>query len=317
MQISGANIINHQSDTSYRFERINAARLGHMAQLYEAVYDKKIPVEYYTRKYNTAYTGVMYTGYLAYNDSGLPVAYYGVIPCFIQYDNRLILAAQSADTMTHPAHRNKGLFIILANLTFELCQIEGICLIYGFPNQNSLPGLLKLGWQIIDTLECFTVPVKTIPLARIVKKLGLFRNLYNSYCKKILKRYQLPQKGIPNLFDGVYRDHQYLQYKSYNDTFTIQISGALVWFKIQDRFVIGDMIGFENNAENVLNDLVKLSRKLGLNALQFQASPNTALHAALKKHYQPVPAFPVMIKDLGSGITPDKLKFTFADIDIF
>ena len=32
-------------------------------------------------------------------------------------------------------------------------------LIYGFPNQNSYHGAIKLGWQMTEMMECFKIPV--------------------------------------------------------------------------------------------------------------------------------------------------------------
>jgi len=294
-----------------------------MAQLYEAVYCKQLPADYYVRKYNTAYTKVMYTGFLAYDVNNMPVAYYGVIPCFIRYNYKPVLSAQSADTMTHPAHRNKGLFVLLANLTYGLCLKEGIKLVFGFPNQNSLPGLInKLGWLITGRLDRFTIPVTTVPLERLAAKLGVFKGLYKSYTKQVLKKLILTQQGIPAAvfnkeYNGVYRTADYLQYKTYNTTYTVKIHEALVWFKIQNGFIVGDMSGFEDDFDRVIKGLIKLAKKLGLRKLQFQVSPDAKLYVLLKKYNEPIPAFPVIIKDLGSGVDLEGLELTFADIDIF
>ncbi|MFA6085042.1 GNAT family N-acetyltransferase [Mucilaginibacter sp.] len=318
MLLSGENIIN-----GYRIKRLNYDRLKDMAQLYEAVYGKPLAADYYARKYDTAYTKVMYTGFLAYNANDLPVAYYGVIPCFIRYDYEPVLAAQSADTMTHPGHRNKGLFVLLANLTYDLCRNKGIKLLFGFPNQNSLPGLAnKLGWQVVGHLDRFTIPVTTVPLERMAANSSVLKGLYKAYIKQVLKKLVLPQQGIPNSvfneeYNGVYRADDYLQYKTYNTTCTIKIGEATVWFKIQNGFIVGDINGFDNDFDKVIKTLTQLAKKLGLQKLQFQASPYTKLYALLKKRSEPIPAFPVLIKDLGLGTDLTNIEFTFADIDIF
>ena len=96
--------MNSNGEKEYRIERFDESRIGDLEKLYAAVYKKKSPPSYFLKKYDTAYTGISYIGYIAYKEN-LPIAFYGVIPCFIQYENRLILSAQSADTMTHPGHR--------------------------------------------------------------------------------------------------------------------------------------------------------------------------------------------------------------------
>src|SRR5205085_10256014 len=111
-------------------------------------------------KYNTAYTSAEYVGYVAYNTQGIAVAYYGVVPCILQCGDEKILSAQSADTMTHPGFRYKGMFVELSNITFDLCKKSGIKIVFGFPNQNSYHGAVhKLGWKMTDTMECFMIPV--------------------------------------------------------------------------------------------------------------------------------------------------------------
>src|ERR1700744_762988 len=115
----------------YSIERLSKNNLGDLDKLHHAVYSKHHPADYFEKKYDTAYLGVEYLGYIAYNSQHTPIAYYGVIPCFIRYNNQLYMAAQSVDTMTHPKYRFKGLFVQLANLTYDLCQEEGINLIFG------------------------------------------------------------------------------------------------------------------------------------------------------------------------------------------
>ena len=232
-------------DAGYYFKRLTCNRLNDICKLYQATYNKILPIDFFARKYNTAYTKVMYTGFLAYDKTHHPVAYYGVIPCYIQYNFEPVLAAQSADTMTHPGHRHKGLFILLANLTFKLCHDEGIKLLFGFPNQNSLPGFINtLQWQLKGHLACFTYPVNSIPLEKLAIKFGL-SGLYYTYAKRQLKNYLVSGSGIKSSifaenFGGVYRGPDYLQYKTYNQTYTVKVARFMVWFKIKNGFIIGD-----------------------------------------------------------------------------
>src|ERR1700744_3835126 len=139
---------NRQIDGNYIVERLNATNLADVEKLHTAVYDRLLQPGFFKKKDDTAFIGIEYTGYIAYSADRLPIAFCGVIPCFIQEGDKIILAAQSADTMTHPDYRNKGLFVELALNTFQLCKESDIQLLFGFPNQNSLPGFVnKLSWQ--------------------------------------------------------------------------------------------------------------------------------------------------------------------------
>jgi hypothetical protein len=306
----------------YRIERLTEDRLADMTSLHKAVYGKTLPPDFFSRKYNTAFTGVMYTGYLAYvND--VPAAFYGVIPCFIECDGKPVLAAQSADTMTHPDHRGKGLFIKLAELTYELCYAEEILILFGFPNQNSLPGFVnKLDWQVAAQMECFIIPVKALPLERLANKFPFLKGLYKLYVLTVLKKYKAHQKGITSTligegFYGLQRDSYYLGHKTYTESSSIKIGGTSVWFRITDGMVIGDIDLADNDLPDIIPRLTKIARQLGLRKLQFQTDKRSALNTFLKKFAEPIPSFPVIVKDLGARLPLDKMAFAFADIDIF
>lgn len=60
-----------------------------------------------------------------------------------------VVVAQPCDTVTDVGARRKGLFEKLTRLCLEQCQERWIVL--NFPNHNSRPGYLKLGWQVYQT----------------------------------------------------------------------------------------------------------------------------------------------------------------------
>ncbi|HMD01277.1 MAG TPA: hypothetical protein VKH37_14050, partial [Ferruginibacter sp.] len=115
----------------------------------------------------------------------------------------------------------------------------------------------------------------------------------------------------------VFRDENYLQYKTQSLTLTLQIHGCLCWVKIQNGLLVGDMEIDDNKIDLVLKELQEIAVKLNLISVGFQCSKDTPLHEALSKRLVTIPSFPVIYKDLNSGIDANKLRFTFADIDIF
>jgi hypothetical protein len=323
MPTSG-EIITKTSAKEYVISRLTYEKLADLASLHAAVYGTKPEFDYFPRKYDTAYTGAENVGFVAYSKQGLPVAYYGVIPCFIQYGNKIILAAQSADTMTHPSHRYKGMFVELSNMTFELCRQLGILLVFGFPNQNSYHGAInKLGWQMTGTMACFVIPVNSLPLQLLSGKAVFLKKLYKRYTKYILGEKVLPLKGIGNSahtdgFAGVCRNPEYLTYKNYNPTKVIGISEVKVWLSNKYGLVIGDMEGVnKDNFSRVLKSLERLAKKMGIRQIQFHGCPGTTLYELFAEKYEPVPSYPMLFQDFGSAISPEKIRFTFADIDIF
>ena len=312
MPISAEIISNTRSE--YSISRLNKNNLADVAKLHTAVYGTV--VDHLPKKYDTAYTGVEDVGFIAYNKENLPVAYYGVIPCFIEYGNMIILVAQSADTMTDPQHRYKGLFVELSNMTFDLCRELGILLIFGFPNQNSYPAMIKhLGWIETEKMNRFTITVNTI------LGMSLFQGREKSH-GRILSKLLLPEKGLRNSivedgYAGIYRDEAYYQYKTFEKTYVISLGVVDLWIKTGKELVIGDIRLTEKNSEYFFDQVKALAKKLNLGKISFQVCSGSRLHDLFASHYEGIPSFPVLFKDFGSGLPLEKIKFTFSDIDIF
>jgi hypothetical protein len=317
-------IISNTEHKGYSIVRLSKDNLHDLASLYSEVYGHPVPHDYFPKKYDTAFTGVQYVGFIAYNREKLPVAYYGVIPCFLQYEDKIIVSAQSADTMTHPMHRHKGLFVELSKMTFALCRDLGIGLVYGFPNQNFyLAAMNKLDWKETESLDCFIIPVKGLRFESFSNRLPFLKGAYKAYTRVILKKYLLPIQGISNSvisdgYGGVYRDDRYFHYKTYSQTSVMEIGQSRVWFKIRNGFIIGDLAGADEKIFQVLMEKIKkIARRIGVNKIYFHVSRNTRLHALFAALYPATHSFPVIFQDFDSGIPIEKIKFTFSDIDIF
>jgi len=307
----------------YTIERLNDNNLADVEKLHTAVYGMAPAKNYFRKKYNSSYTGITNIGFIAYNKEKTAIAYYGVIPCFVEYQNQVVLAAQSADTMTHPRFRYKGLFVELSNICFDLCKENGIHLIFGFPNQNSYHGAIhKLGWKMTETMDCFIITVEGIPLENFFSKFALAKAAYEKYKRVVLKKYLLPQTGLANSvikdsYGGVYRNEEYFAYKTYSNTSVIGGETFKAWIKIKNGLIIGDMEVTEKNFLNSIKEIKKIAGKLGLKQIYFHTCKETTLHNLFMQHYQPAPSFAVLFQDFGSGVPIHKIKFTFADIDIF
>lgn len=316
-------IINNGESTEYVIARLDKDRLKDLGRLYAEVFGVGVTDEYILKKYDTAYTGVENTGFIAYSHNK-PIAYYGVIPCFIQSGNEIILAAQSADTMTHPKYRYKGMFARLSNMTFDLCRELNIRLIFGFPNQDFYKAAInKSGWRTTETMECFTIYTRNLAMASFFQRVGFLRRIYRKYFFSVLAKKAVTLNGVANSvlhdgFAGVCRSKEYLKYKTYNDSSVIEIGDSKIWVSNKHGLVIGDMEGVnEMNLTSVVSELRKIARRLGVSRVHFHSSPGTSLYKLFVSSYTPTPSFHIIFQDFGSMIPLEKIKFTFADIDIF
>jgi hypothetical protein len=307
----------------YYIERLSENKLTDVATLHKIVYGNVLKKKYLLKKYDTAYTGAQYIGHIAYDDKNNAAAFFCAIPCFIQYHDKFFLAAQAIDAMTHPDHRYKRLFVKLVIATLELCKEKNIQLIFGFPNQNSYHGLVHtLGWKTTENMERFSVPVRTFPLQSLMHNFKWTKWVYKKYLEKILRNFFSGERGLPSSaiadgFGGVLRNEQYLQYKKYSETRVIKIGNTKVWLKMESGLVIGDIYCEENDFENAIRMVKKISKRAGITNISFQASPGTNAHNLFVQKFKAEASFPQIFYSLNTEISLNDLKFTFADIDIF
>ena len=74
-------------------------------------------------------------------------AIFTALPVPFKIGNEIMPAIQSIDALTDAAHRGKGLFPQLATKLYADATDNNYALVYGFPNENSGPGLFnKLQW---------------------------------------------------------------------------------------------------------------------------------------------------------------------------
>lgn len=71
--------------------------------------------------------------------------------------NRIIRSVRAVDTATHPNHQGRGIF---SRLTMEaLDEVRrDTDLVFNTPNEKSLPGYLKMGWQVVGKMPISVRP---------------------------------------------------------------------------------------------------------------------------------------------------------------
>jgi glycosyltransferase involved in cell wall biosynthesis/predicted N-acetyltransferase YhbS len=63
--------------------------------------------------------------------------------------NETLRAVRAVDTATDPDYQGKGLFTALTLHGLDALRIDGVDFIFNTPNEQSLPGYLKMGWQVV------------------------------------------------------------------------------------------------------------------------------------------------------------------------
>lgn len=112
-------------------------------------------------------------------------AVYAVSPVHFQIGGSKMLACQSLDTMTDVDYRGKGLFVKLAKDVYEKATEDGLKLVYGFPNGNSIHGFVKkLEWQVLDPVPFLIKPLNSSYFTKKIKPLAWLPNVKIAFSGK-------------------------------------------------------------------------------------------------------------------------------------
>jgi hypothetical protein len=309
-------------DKEYHFAPLNAGDYDRMKELFLASFGVSLSHDQFLKRYDTSGLGSAVIGFIAiHTQTGMPAAYYGVFPVKIIWKGRVMLSAQSGDTMTHPDHRKKGLFIRLARMTYEKCMEMGIELVFGLPNENSYPGFInRLGWKQIDQIVRYDLKLsfKTLPLPKWSYQLNVFHH-YILVAKKILaknirtgiKEMVSPQ---PSPMAKVWRDEAYLIYKNEPDKHFIEIDGILIWLKLSDVLWIGELSDYEAVNDKTIHKLKQLAFLLGYNTISFHY-PASAPPPGFLSYFKKYNEVPSCFVDLSGNNSDFNILLTAADFD--
>lgn len=310
----------------YRYERLSAMNLHQLVKLYAAAFHIKTSTDFLQKKYQTATFGAQFIGFLAFvKHTDEVAAYYGVFPVLGIKDGTNFLIAQSGDTMTHPAHQGKGLFTMLARMTFELAKSEGIHFIFGFPNKNSYPGFVKkLGWTHYSDVNNYALKTGGFPFDKLFKKFSGLSGLFQLYVQRILRPFESPEL-LPNSLQWqapdkgrLIHDASYFSYKSYSSFYTIRIGSTSCLIKVDGRLWLGDLsYCSEDEFWVVVTALKRLAGRLGCSAIHFSVAKDSVYDQYLLKKLVVKSQTPVCFLDLSGSTQPEQFLYQGADFDTY
>ncbi len=88
---------------------------------------------------------------LVAEDAGRVVGLRAFMRWRFAHDAGEVRAARAVDTATHPDYQGRGIFTRLTLAALE--ELRGdVDLIFNTPNEKSLPGYLKMGWEVVGTV---------------------------------------------------------------------------------------------------------------------------------------------------------------------
>jgi predicted N-acetyltransferase YhbS len=76
-------------------------------------------------------------------------------------------AVRAVDTATHPDHRGRGVFSALTRHGLEALPAAGADFVFNTPNDQSRPGYLKMGWEVVGRMPIAARPRSLSGLGRM------------------------------------------------------------------------------------------------------------------------------------------------------
>jgi GNAT superfamily N-acetyltransferase len=82
-------------------------------------------------------------------------------------DGRPVSAVRAVDTATHPDFQGRGVFRRLTLGALDELRDEGVELVFNTPNDQSRPGYLKMGWEVVGRVPIAMRPTSLSSLVRL------------------------------------------------------------------------------------------------------------------------------------------------------
>ncbi len=305
-------------NTTYQFQRIGEEHIPAITKLHRLVFNSDIEEQELRSIFDTRLFGKYTIGFLALANDGEVAAYYGVFPIIGKRGNSSVLIAQSGATMTHPNHQKKGLFVALAKLTFEAASEEGVEFIYGFPNENSLPGFQnKLNWKFQGSLQKVVLRTGALPFCELASKNFLVNKLYRSILKWRTSQLKISTQKVSFKDTSVAHSNEFLEYKLRNGIVQlIQLNGIDFLVKSSPHLLVGD-VQFNRTmtpAEFKLS-LIQLGKIFMASKVVLQFTRNHWITAYLETEaiLESLPVGVLSFEKDGESV----LEFNYSDLDTF
>lgn len=150
---------------------------------------------------------------------------------------RTLKAYQPVDTVVHPDYQGKGLFTKLTVKAVKEAMKMKADFLFNFPNQNSLPGYVNLGWNYVAKLPWLVKPLRPFHLTKTLT------NNEKATPVELDEKYRITPEMCDDLleresFDGLLRTRQ---------------SKELLWWRY------GENLFFKYGALQVIEGRKKLS----------------------------------------------------------
>lgn len=256
---------------------------------------------------------------------------------------RTLHTVRAVDTATHPDVQGRGVFSLLTRRALEDLRDE-VDLVFNTPNEKSLPGYLKMGWQVVGRMPIHVRVRRPLRFARHARswktEVRPSSTLLTSDAKSAGKA--LDDPGVEELlrarerYPGISteRTHEYLRWR-YGDAPLLDYRAALeparslAIFRVRPRgalveATVSELIARPGDAAAARRALARVARVSSADHVTCSfPSGSTAMSAARRSAFLRVPGGLVFVANpLGHALDPDPLDrsawaLSGGDLEVF
>lgn len=196
------------------------------------------------------------------------------------YKGQVLKAFQPCDTIVVEKARGKGFFRKMNEARIAYSKEEGVDFIFNFPNQNSLPGYLKMGWRFVGKLQWYIKVLKPFLFLQsfYLKKQSKRIKVGSNYTftiqkiKKALKSYDVSKDLVTINSSEKYYQYRYgshptreygiIEYKN-NEESSIAIFNMMQKGRLKEM-VIMEVITSQKNFSALMGRVIKEAKTMGV-----------------------------------------------------
>lgn len=111
----------------------------------------------------------------------------GLIPNELYVRGKIVLAAHSVKSMTHPDYKKQGIFRKMTENSCERGKQDGVDVVIGLANDQSYPAYQRFGWPTLFEKEVYVKPILINNILKRRIKVGLLASIGNSIYSAYMK----------------------------------------------------------------------------------------------------------------------------------
>ena len=304
-----------------RLVTLDDERMPDLATLFKMVFKRRFDPEDLRHKYDTSFLGMGDLAFMAF-DGDRPIASAGILPQRFISKNRQWLGAQVCDLAALPEVRGTGLHSRLLTQALNNARERGVDFFFTLPNDQAHRALDRAGFSWLDRMHGFQIPVVTIPLGRLGRRISLIGRFHSSITARVLTRLSVSDSMRNSHATAgslcVDYSRSYIDSKRRRPSAIIDAAGVPAWIAADGALEIGDLELMNiDHLGPTLQLLHRLAKRIGCSSLLFQCTRGQTLERALSQRFTGFDSWPVGVLPCRPDVPIEELRLNFGDLDTF